>query len=247
MDIYEFILEARKQNNPCVLCTLIRINGNGSSPQKPGAKMLVYEKGNIIGTIGGGVTEFETIKEAQKLLADNKISSTLLTSEGKEIFLELILPIPKLYIFGAGHVAMALAKFVKWFDFQTTIIDPRENIFKNCTLDNVIIKNSDYLETISFLPFSNNTYIVISTLSHETDREVLINVASKPHSYIGMIGSKSKIENIREYCLKNQLLTQEQLDKIDMPIGIKIVAQKPEEVAISILAKLIDEKNKKTI
>ncbi len=245
MNIYQSIIEARKQNISCVLCTLIKTEG--SSPQKPGAKMLVFKNGKIIGTIGGGTTELETINIAQKLLKENKEDFIFQTSEGKEVFIEIILPLPKLYIFGGGHVAMSLAKFVKWFDFQTTMIDPRENCFANNNLEFINIKISDYLDIIPNLPFDNNTYVVITTTSHEYDRDILVNVASKPHAYIGLIGSIQKVENIKNYCINNKLLTQEQLDNIDMPIGIKIATKTTDEIAISILAKLIDVKNTKTI
>lgn len=246
MDVYESILEARLNNRPCVLCTLIKTLG--PSPQKPGAKMLVFSDNSIIGTIGGGVSEYETIQESQNLLKGEITGTNIFsTSEGKEVFMELIQPIPQLYIFGAGHVATALANFVQSLEFQTTIIDPRENVLKNNSLKNIKCFCMNYIEGISLISFNSNTYIVISTMSHETDRDVLINVASRPNAYIGLIGSQKKVENIREYCIKEKLLTKEQLDAIDMPIGIKIATKTPEEIAISIMAKLIDVKNNKTV
>lgn len=244
MKLFQSIIEAQQTQKTCVLCTIVRTNG--STPQKAGAKMLVFEDGTIEGTIGGGMIEHKVIALAKQLIQNHATTDFIrIPSESNsdfvEVFLELIKPLANLYIFGAGHVGKSLAFFAKHFDFAITLIDPRTN-----TTDekNIRYIQKDYMEAISMLDFNTHTFIVITTPSHDIDRDLLVKTATLPHAYIGLIGSKKKIENLRTYCLENNLLTHEQLSTINMPIGIDIASISPNEIAISILAKLIDVKNK---
>ena len=101
----------------------------------------------------------------------------------------------------------------------------------------------DYFQAIEEAVFDENTYIVIVTPKHIYDEEILLKVARKPHAYLGMLGSRMKVEIARKRFLDDGLLTAEEIDTIDMPIGIKFKAQTPQEIAISILARLIDVRN----
>ncbi len=244
MKLFQSIIEAQQTHKTCVLCTIVRTHG--STPQKAGAKMLVFEDGSIEGTIGGGIIEHEVIFLAKQLI-QNQLTTDFVqipsnnTSDFVEVFLELIKPLVNLYIFGAGHVGKSLSFFAKPFDFAITLIDPRPNHTDN---NNIRYIQKDYIEALSMLVFNKHTFVVIATPSHDTDKELLIKTATLPHAYIGLIGSKKKIENIRNYCLKHNLLSKEQLSAINMPIGIDIASISPNEIAISILAKIIDVKNK---
>lgn len=244
MKLFQSIIEAQQTHKTCVLCTIVRTKG--STPQKAGAKMLVFADGSIEGTIGGGIIEHEVISIAKQLIENQTTTHFIrIPSESNsdfiEVFLERIKPLANLYIFGAGHVGKSLAFFAKHFDFSITLIDPRTN-----TTDekNIRYIQKDYMEALNILEFNTHTFVVITTPSHDIDRDLLVKTAQLPHAYIGLIGSKKKIENIRNYCLENNLLTHEQLSTINMPIGIDIASISPNEIAISILAKLIEVKNK---
>ncbi len=243
MNLFDIILKAQQEHKRCVLCTLVKTQG--STPQKAGAKMLVFADGSIAGTVGGGNKEYQVIQKALDLMKCNETTALFTLQEDTdtmEFFLEQILLPPNLYIFGGGHVGKALATLAQHFPFAITIIEPRTNLLSNET-DYFRIIREDYLTSLSTLHFDEDTFSVITTSSHETDKELLIRLAQKPHAYLGLIGSTKKIESIKNYCLQNQYLTEEQLASIDMPIGIKIAAKTPEEIAVSILAKLIDVKN----
>ena len=99
-------------------------------------------------------------------------------------------------------------------------------------------------QALPLLPFNEETFIAIMTYSHEIDREILAYCLQKPHAYLGMIGSKRKIEITKKMFTEAKIATMEELNNVDMPIGIDINAESPEEIAISILAKLISQKNK---
>ncbi|MEI6750625.1 MAG: XdhC family protein [Bacteroidales bacterium] len=242
--------EIKKGQVPAVLC--IVVDTKGSTPRKQGAKMIVYADGSVFGTIGGGSIEKEVALKAVEQIASGKPAKyvfNLGTDLGMhcggymEVYIEPINSARKLYIFGAGHIGKALAGFAKALDFSVTVFDPREDIFSSKEFDGCTCINKDYFQAIDEALFDENIYGVIVTPKHTFDEDILAKVARKPHGYLGMIGSTRKVELLRKRFLEENVLTSEELDKIDMPIGIKLHAESPQEIAISILAKLIDVRN----
>ena len=230
----------------------IVIDSQGSTPRKQGAKMIVYRDGTIFGSIGGGTVEKEVAEMALKMITSGKPAKVTFKLEEDlgmhcggmmEVYIEPLNPIKKLFIFGAGHIGKALAGFARELEFSITLIDPRENIFNSAFFTTFSCINKDYFKAIEEAVFDENTYIVIVTPKHTFDEEILAVVARKPHAYLGMIGSGRKIELLRKRFLDEKILTREELDQIDMPVGIKFKADTPAEIAISILAKLIDVRN----
>lgn len=249
-DILSRINEIRNSGKIAALCIII--NTKGSSPRKTGTKMIVYKDGSIEGTIGGGSLELKVIEDAIKTLEQNipqKFSYELMEDLSMhcggfaEVYIEPILQQNQLYIFGAGHIGKVLTRFAHDFGFQVTLIDPRENMFQVEFPENVNFIKKDFVEAAEMLELASNAYVVIVTPQHKNDEAVLAVVANKPHTYIGMIGSKTKVALARKRFTEEGILTSEILDGIDMPIGIKFNAQTPEEIALSILAKMIDVKN----
>lgn len=251
MNLFTEILQLQKEGTACALCTIVHTKG--STPRKIGAKMLVKSNGEIIGTIGGGNLEKKVIENAlhQLQLKEAKIFKHDLLHQHNmccggtvEIYIEPIFPMKKLYIFGAGHTGKALAQFTTSLDFDTYIIDDRKDYIEELPqLNNINKLHADYKKLLPTLPFNNNTYIVILTYEHEIDRDILSYCIKQPHAYIGMIGSQRKIEMTKKMFLDASICNQEKLNTINMPIGINIAAETPEEIAISILAKLIEVKN----
>jgi xanthine dehydrogenase accessory factor len=140
-------------------------------------------------------------------------------------------------------VGRAVAKLATEFGFRITIFDQRKEIFDSINLPEAMFIIKDYFEAILETDFDRNTYIVVTTPQHTYDEQITGIVATKPHAYVGMIGSKKKVTYLKTRFLENQVLTQEQIEDIDMPIGIPFTAETPEEIAVSIIAKLIDVKN----
>ena len=248
--IYSKIEEIRKDQKSAALC--IVINTAGSTPRKHGAKMIVFPDGSIYGTIGGGSVEKEVAENAVSLIKTGKPAKYSYSLEkdlgmhcggSMEVYIEPINPVKKLFIFGGGHIGKALSIFAKELDFDITIFDPRENIFNDPVFSQFTCENRDYYEAIGNTTFDDNTYIVIVTPKHAFDEEILEKVAIKPHAYLGMIGSTRKVELVKKRFLEEKILTSEELDQIDMPIGLKFLAETPQEIAISIIAKIIDVRN----
>ncbi len=250
-NIYEKILEAQRETVRSALCTIV--STRGSTPRKTGAKMIVYETGKIFGTIGGGNLEKKIIENAQKAIKENnpgifkhdlQNQHNMCCGGTVEIYIEPIMKKNKLYIFGAGHTGQALVKISLDFDFEIVLIDDRKEFLDNCIFTEVNKMHLSFQQAMLLLPFDTRTYIAILTYSHQTDRDILGFCIKKPFAYLGMIGSRRKTEITRKMFLDGGIGTGEELKKIDMPMGLEIGAETPEEIAISILASLIKTKNK---
>jgi xanthine dehydrogenase accessory factor len=250
--IYPKIINIEKGNTKAALCTII--STKGSVPRKNGAKMLVYQNGSIEGSIGGGALEKKVIEQALTVLKNNEsqivkhnlVSELAMCCGGTvELFIEPIMNRKKVLIFGAGHIGKALAKFAIDLDFDITLIDERYDAFDNIDIPECTIIQNHHATAIEQLQFDENTYIVILTHNHAYDREILALTSKKPHKYIGMVGSERKVAIAKKNMVASNILTKNELETIDMPIGIDIEVITPQEIAISILAKLIDVRNKK--
>jgi xanthine dehydrogenase accessory factor len=248
--IYNELKTLIDQEIPVVLC--IVTGTSGSTPRKAGSKMLVYGDGFIKGTIGGGSVEFQVIQDALKLIATGEpmVKNYHLEDDLEmhcggtmQVYFEGIGCSPKLYIFGGGHIGKALAGYASGLGFKTTVFDQREGIFDTWELSGVETFVGNYLQIIEKTIFDKNSYIVIVTPKHEFDETILLACAPLEYAYIGMIGSKRKVAEIRNKALENNVLTAEILSRIDMPIGLPFAAETPAEIAISIAAKMIDVKN----
>jgi xanthine dehydrogenase accessory factor len=250
--LYQKIINIENSSSKAALCTIIATKG--SAPRKTGAKMLVYENGIIDGTIGGGALEKKVIEQSLEVLKNNEAKTVIhnLVSElamccggTVELFIEPIMNRKKLYIFGAGHCGKALAKFAIDLDFGVTLIDERYDAVEGINLPECTIIQEHHATAIEQLGFDEHTYVVILTFDHSYDREILALTSKKKHRYIGMIGSARKVAIAKKNMIASNILTEQEVEKIDMPIGLDINAITPQEIAISILAKLIDERNKK--
>ncbi len=249
-DIYEAIASLRRRGEKAVLATIV--STRGSAPRKEGAKMLVQTNGKIVGTVGGGSLEHQIYKEALKLIegSESHLAHFELTNEDAskegmlcggivDVFIEPIKPLPMLLIFGGGHISFSLARIGKMVDFRVVVIDDRPE-FANAErfpeADETIAE--DMTSVMQRLDINSSSYIVIVTRGHQNDTQVLEWAVATPAAYVGMIGSKRKIQTIFSY-LKTKGITQEQLDRVHSPIGLPIGAETPEEIAVSIMAEII--------
>jgi xanthine dehydrogenase accessory factor len=256
-DIYEAIARLRKHGEKAVLATIV--STSGSAPRKESSKMLVLSNGKIIGTVGGGAIEHQVYKEALKLIDGNesKLAHFELTNadaskEGMtcggivDVFIEPIKPLPSLLIFGGGHISFFLARIGKLVDFRVTVIDDRPE-FANAErfpeADEIIVE--DMASVKQRLNINSSSYIVIVTRGHQNDSKVLEWAAASPAAYVGMIGSKRKIHTAFEF-MKSKGVTQEQLDRVHAPIGLPIGAETPEEIAVAIMAEIIQVRHQLT-
>ncbi len=240
-----------RQKKVGALCVLTRVFG--SSPRKEGAKMIVLEEGDISGTIGGGSLEYKVIEEARKAMEINKpryLKYVLEKDLGMkcggslEVYIEPFGRKPELYIFGAGHVGKNVMLLAANYGFDIKLIDGREEVMKAFTpAENVELYCEEPLSYVARMKAAPDACFVLVSHSHLLDEQILEKLIRVPHRYLGMIGSKAKIKKISQNLLQRGI-REEELAGVDMPIGIKFQAETPEELAVSILAKLIDVKNR---
>lgn len=249
-DIHEKIHELRVAGNDLVLCTIV--SAKGSTPRKVGAKMLVCRGGVILGTIGGGELERNVIQNALELFNGGNakvMRHDLLHQHGMccggsvDIFMEPIMKKRKLYIFGAGHTGNALAGLSVGMEFETVLIDDRKEFLDQCANPQINKMFLPFGEALRVLPFDEQTYICIMTYSHPIDRNILAFCLRKPFAYLGMIGSRRKVEMTKKMFSQGLNISLDKLEEVDMPMGIDIGAEGPEEIALSIMSKLIAVKN----
>lgn len=253
--VYQKLAELEEREESAALVTIVRIKG--SSPGKVGFKMLVDSRGNITGTVGGGVLEAMAICEALEAIRTGlpKLSVYRLTQDkaenlgmlcGGEVtyFVEAIVPAAALVIVGAGHISQTLAIMGKLIGFRVMVLDDREefcNRERFPTADSCLVGEIEGL--LDSLPICSSTCIIIVTRGHTYDRLVLAKMVGSAAGYLGMIGSKYKVEKTFSSLLEEGY-SEEMLGKVYAPIGLNIAAKTPQEIAVSILAEIIAVKNK---
>lgn len=249
-EIYQAIVDLQRRGERAVLATIV--SSRGSAPRKEGAKMLVKSDGQIVGTIGGGTLENQVHKEALKLIVGDQaqqmhfeLTNPDASKEGMvcggivDVFIEPIKPYPTLYIIGGGHISFFLARVAKMVGFRVVVIDDRQE-FANAErfpeADETI--SGDLASTLPRLVINSSAHIVIVTRGHLHDGQALEWAATTSAAYVGMIGSKRKVNAIYSL-MRNKGITDEQLSRVHAPIGLPIGAETPEEIAVSIMAEII--------
>src|SRR5438067_474538 len=136
-EVFAAVSDALERGEPAALVTIV--STTGSTPQRVGAKMLVYSDGRIVGTIGGGCYENDAFWKAREAitarqpqivhyeLSDDFAQETGLICGGQmDVYIEPIEPSPELFIIGAGHVGFHLARLAHEVGFHIHVIDDRE-------------------------------------------------------------------------------------------------------------------------
>jgi len=165
--------------------------------------------------------------------------------DGVSVYSELVGKDKKLVVCGAGHVSMQIISIGKMLGFHVTAIDDRLQFANNAIeqgADEVIFK--EFGEALSGIDGDDDTYFVIVTRGHRYDKECLRAITQKPHAYIGMMGSKRRVLIVKQD-LETEGIPKEILDSVYTPIGLSIGAETPEEIAVSVMAEIIEVKNSK--
>jgi xanthine dehydrogenase accessory factor len=253
MDIYEQIVQLRREGRRGAVATITNVRG--SIPSFQTAKMLVRDDGSISGTIGGGCVEAEVWQAAREVMEqekprtltfnlnnDPKYDTGLVCGGTLEIFIEPVLPPALLYIFGAGHVAYNLYKVATIAGFEVTVVDDRESYANRERFpDAREIIADDFDAVTERLNVSEGAYIVIVTRGHRDDMRILRWAVDARTRYLGMIGSKRKTISIYKE-LERQGLGAEKFANVHAPVGLEIGAVTPEEIAVAIVAEMIAER-----
>ena len=229
-------------------------NTIGSTPGKMGATMAVFQDGNTIGSVGGGMIEHKVINKCIDCLKseeDYNFEYTLnddgnigMQCGGTAFgYIKIFKPKPKLIIIGGGHIGLSLFKIANNLDFYTIVIDDRDEFANEKRFENVDeVYSGDIPNIIKDISIDNNTYIVIATRNYEGDLTSLRSVINTNPMYIGMIGSMKKWTKVKENLIKENI-EAEKLDSVYAPIGINISSDSIDEIAFGIMAEILLVKN----
>lgn len=250
MDLYEEIARLRREGRKAALATIVR--RQGSTPRKDRAKMLVYEDGSTLGSVGGGCTEAEVWREARQVmesgqssilkfeLTEKDVENEGLVCGGTiEIFLEPILPDPKVILMGAGHVAKAISEAASRLGFKVAVLDDRAafaSAERFPEADEIVVESFE--RSLERINVSENSFILILTRGHAHDQIACEKALRTRARYVGLLGSRRKIQLIVENLLERGH-PPEAFARLYAPVGIEIGSETPEEIAVSVVAELI--------
>src|SRR5216684_2285475 len=255
-EVFAAVADALDRGEPAALVTIV--STTGSTPQRVGAKMLVFGDGRTVGTIGGGCYENDAFGKAREAIAsrrpqlvhyelsDDFAQETGLICGGQmDVYIEPIEPSPELYIIGAGHVGYHLARIAHEVGFRVHVIDDREKFANRerfpAAAEVIAGDISAWLGSAHLPP---HAYAVIVTRGHTNDLEALRALAPRELRYLGLIGSRAKVARIYD-ALTADRMPAAYLKRVHAPIGLDIGAVTPQEIAVSILAELIAVKHGK--
>ena len=250
MDIYEQIVQLRREGRRGAVATIVNVRG--SIPSFQTAKMLVRDDGSIVGTIGGGCVEADVWQAAREVMEsekprtlkfdlnqDPRYDTGLVCGGTLEVFIEPILPPALLYIFGAGHVALSVCRTASNAGFDVIVTDDRTSY---ATADRFPgakeVHALDFDEAMQKLDPVESAFIVIVTRGHRDDMRILRWAVQTRARYVGMIGSRRKVIEISK-ALQAEGVPANLLERVHSPIGLDIGAVTPEEIGVSITAELI--------
>lgn len=251
MDHQTIIKEAGKlldQNKPFALATIVK--ASSGSPGRTGFKMIGHPDGTTEGTVGGGPLELRTIKLCMKAIEEQKpifkefdLGSDLNMSCGGHVkmYIEYYAPRRTAYLLGGGHMGQGIAPLLKGLGFKIVVVDNRPDFAdpaRHPAASEVI--QSDYVEYANnFQPNPQDT-VIIFTHGHEFDYD-LFNICAIRNldvTYIGLIGSKVKLREMREK-IAAQNYDGDLLERIHAPIGLNIARRAVAEISMGIAAEIL--------
>ncbi len=249
INVLKRITEEMAAEKPVALVTVIE--ATGSTPGKTGAMMAVLEDGTTIGTVGGGKLEGEMTREAVECLAkgEDKLLNYHLQDDEEGIgmqcggdaqaFVKVFKPRQQLILVGGGHIALSLYQLGLMLGFRVTVVEDREeycNRERFPKAEQLLV--GDMGQLMEDMPLGSGSYVVVVSRGHKMDELALRAILGRPVAYIGMIGSRNKVAHTIK-SLRDSGIKEDHIDQVYMPIGLDLGGQKPEEIAVSIVAQIL--------
>ncbi len=246
LDITNRLLRAAEGGEPVLLASILEA---GPLSVTPGARLLVERDGQRMGTLGDERIDDLVAASAAEAFANHATQTLYVTESGlsertvrgaTSVYIEVVESKPVFLIVGAGHIGRSLAKLADFLDFHVAVLDDREDFANEERLpeaDDVIC--DDYEAALDRFPINANTSVVMVTRGHKQDELALRRCLGRGAGYLGMIGSRRRTAAVLEH-LASEGFDRAELDRVRTPIGLDIGAETPEEIAISIMAEVIE-------
>lgn len=249
--VFEEIARIRAQGEKGAIATVI--SSRIPPAMKDKAKLVLRADGTVVGHLGeGGFIEEHVRQKAEDVMREDYLTVLqfevgedeaqrwgLERGDTLDVFVEPIVAIPTLYLFGGGHVSLQIAKIATMVGFKTVVIDDRPafaNKERFPMADATLVE--DLTTVFERLNIDDQSYIVAVTRGHQHDEPVIEQAIRTSARYIGMIGSKRKITRMWKKLIERGA-DRERLAQVHAPIGLEVGADTPEEIAVSIVAQLI--------
>jgi len=250
-EVLEEVARIRAQGEKGAIATVI--SGHIPPAMQDKAKLVLRADGTTIGQISeGGFIEEYVRQKAEDVMQEDYLTVlqfevneeeaqrwALESGDTLDVFVEPIVAIPTLYLFGGGHVSLQIAKIAKMAGFKIVVIDDRPafaNQERFPMADETRVE--DLYSVFDRLRIDDQSYIVAVTRGHQHDEPVIEQAIRTNARYIGMIGSKRKITRMWKKLIERGA-DRKRLAEVHAPIGLEIGADNPEEIAVSIVAQLI--------
>jgi xanthine dehydrogenase accessory factor len=212
----------------------------------------VRDDGSTAGTVGGGRVEADVQAAAREVMetgkprrlsfdlgANDSLDGGPICGGQVEVLVEPILPVPRVFIFGAGHISKSLSKIAALAGFSPIVIDDRAEFANSERFpDAEAVHAAAYEDVFPGLPIDAGSYIVIVTRGHQDDARVLRLAAGTPARYVAMVGSRRKVASVTRE-LQEGGVPRAALERLYAPMGLDIGAIFPEEIAVSVVAEMI--------
>lgn len=232
-EIFEPVREALLQERPAAVATVIR-----GPDTLLGRKVALFADGRTFGAI-----DEEALAAARAALAEG--ASRRVSLGETELFIDVMLPSPRLVIVGGVHVAIPLVSLSKTLGFRTIVVDPRESFGNPKRFPHADEIVSDWPEAaLARLGVNSSTAIAVLTHDPKLDDPALTAALRSPAFYVGALGSRRTHEKRRERLLAAGV-TEDELSRLHAPIGLPLGGRSPEEIALAILAQVVALRNQR--
>lgn len=255
-EIYRAVADALDRGEAAALITIVATRG--STPQRVGSKLLAFADGRTVGTIGGGCYEHDALgkaREAIRLRRPQLVHYTLndeLAAESglicggqMDVYIEPVEPADRLYLIGAGHVALELARIAAQVGFRVHVVDDRAKFASQVRFPGAELVVDDIAQWLARTTLPPSAFVVVVTRGHRHDLEAMRELAGRELRYLGLIGSRAKVRRVFD-ALREEGIPDERLNRVYAPIGLDIGAVSPAEIALSIAAELVAVRSGRT-
>jgi len=243
------LTEAIAGQVPVVMATVV--STKRSVPRRSGTKMLVYEDGTQVGTVGGGALESRVIAAAKDSIHSGKtqlLTFSLLEPERGDpgvcggtvdIYLEPYMPVHTVFVIGAGHIGRAVVDLASWLGYQTVVTDDRRDRVSEEAMPNADFRhNGTVAEALAEHKVTEDTSVVVVSRAYAIDVDAIPQLLGTPARYLGVMGSERRWQTVRKE-LADAGVDQMALERIHVPVGIELHAETVEEIAVSIMSEVI--------
>lgn len=248
LDLIAAVRDALTEGRGAALATVVRTDR--SVPRRIGAAMVVFDDGRTQGTVGGGEMEARVVEEALAALVDGQgrlvhyrlvdpaVGDPGVCGGEAEIYVDPYMPTATMLIVGAGHVGRAVCHLARWTGWEPVVWDDRAELLADLP-DAAAVLSGPIDAAVASARLDTRSAIVVVTRNVALDLEILPSLLGSGAGYIGVMGSARRWSTTRRMLLEAGV-DEDLLARVRTPIGVEIGAETPEEIAISILAEVVD-------